>query len=198
MGDKIKNFLTEFGDKIQEQQWFIEAKQSWEGLDPEKRFYVIVGGLAGGIIVFLIMISSMVLSVGKLRNDVQSKRELISMIHTSNEELRRLKSSGMAITESEGAWPPYFEMKAQAVGIEKTSLTIGPEKANKPVDSSTESAIELNLKKVSIKQVVKLALEIENGTRPVKVRRLMINTNSDPEGWLDAAISVSAFSVKAN
>ena len=51
------------------------------------------------------------------------------------------------------------------------------------------------VKHANIKQVVKFAQGLEAGARPVKLRDLIIDTKPDGSGYLDATLSVSAFSL---
>jgi len=127
---------------------------------------------------------------------------------------------------SDAPWPPYIETTAVTAGIDKTNLNVAPERlasggtadsASKPGSKDTskskdsketddaknnapltskESLIDISLHHVNIKQVVRFAFFLENGSRAVKVRNMTIDTKSDPTGYMDASLSVSAFSFK--
>lgn len=131
---------------------------------------------------------------------------------------------GMAGEDEASPWGTYLETMASTAGIDKASLTVGTEKpfdadpkpvAAKPsgkdaakdtgkkteaesstVASNHESSIEVAIKHVNIKQVVRYAFQLENGARPIKLRNLAIDTKNDPSGYMDATLTVSAFSLK--
>jgi len=78
-------------------------------------------------------------------------------------------------------------------GIDKSGITASPEKAGESSEQTKETLVDLNLKHVSIKQVVNFAVALESGARPVKLRNLQIDTKADPTGYMDATLSVSGF-----
>ena len=74
-------------------------------------------------------------------------------------------------------------------------MTVSAEKPGASGEVAKESLFDLSLKKVSIRQVVKLAYFLESGSQPVKLRNLSIDTNADASGYLDATLSVSTFTL---
>ena len=48
---------------------------------------------------------------------------------------------------------------------------------------------------MNIKQVVRYAASLESGSRPIKLRNLLIDTKTDPSGYLDATLALSAFTL---
>jgi hypothetical protein len=101
-------------------------------------------------------------------------------------------SSGDSSTGSSG-WSTYFESLAASLGLEKANFSIASEKKGNSNDQAKETLIELNLKHVNIKQVVRYVFSIENGQRPAKLRTLSIDTKGDMTGYLDAALAISGF-----
>ncbi len=51
---------------------------------------------------------------------------------------------------------------------------------------------------MNLKQLVQYAFTLENGTRPVKLRHMTVDTGEDPSGYLNATLSVSTFSLASN
>src|SRR6185437_13393945 len=110
-----------------------------------------------------------------------SKKELLSMIQSANQEIRGLRASGVPqeIPPASGPWNTYFEQIAGNAGIDKANLTVSAEKEGPPSDLAKESFFDLSLKKSTIRQAVKFAYFLESGMRPVKLRGLSIDTNAD-------------------
>jgi hypothetical protein len=46
-----------------------------------------------------------------------------------------------------------------------------------------------------LRQIVNLSVNLETGSRPIKVRHIEIDTHADPEGYMDAQLSISAFKI---
>lgn len=189
------------GDKLAEQVWFQQLKAKWEELDPQSRLYLKAAGGGGSALLVLIVLISSIWSVHKLKIQFAEKTDLLAQIQSANDELRRLRDStpaaGASAQKEQGAWSAFFEMTAAGAGIEKAALSVSTEQPGATSDQAKESLFDLSLKHVTIKQAVRFAFQIENGVRPVKLRNLLIDTKSDPSGYMDATLSVSAFALKA-
>jgi hypothetical protein len=200
---KFKEWISSATDFVNEQAWFQEIKTKWEELDPQSRMYLkFAASGAGVLIVFFILLSSL-WSVHSLKSELLEKRALLTMVQNATDELKKLKESTAgggfsASAESTGGtpgWNPYFESTAGSAGVDKASLSIQGEKTGASSDQSKESLFDLTLKHVSIKQVVRYAFMLESGQRPVKLRNLLIDTHGDRAGYMDATLSVSAFTL---
>jgi hypothetical protein len=92
-------------------------------------------------------------------------------------------------------WHAYFESLAPNAGLDKSSLSVNSEKVGASNDQSKETLFDLNLKHVSIKQIVRFALALESGQKPIKLRNLSIDTKDDPAGYMDATLAISVFTL---
>lgn len=214
---KIGQFFSQLSDKINEQSWFQELKGKWEELDPQSRMYLKFAGVGTGALLFVILTLSSLWSVHTLKKDLAERSELLSMIQSANDELHRLREAGPGAsgTGEDAPWPGFFENVSVQAGMDKTVVEVSAEKPapapvarekdkdrdkDKEKDKSEpptkESLFDINLKHVSIKQVVRYAYYVENGSRPVKLRNISIDTKSDPEGYMNATLSVSGFTLK--
>ncbi len=194
---KLGRFFSTLGDKVNEQAWFQQLKGKWEELDPQSRTYLRAAGIGLSSLLTLVLVLSSIFSVRALRHDLNERTELLGTIQTAGDEMRRLRESNPSVasgseTES-GPWAPYFETIATQAGMEKSVVTIGEEKVGTNSELAKEALIEVSLKKVNIKQVVRYAFQLESGHRPVKLRNLTIDTQMDPSGYLNATLAVSAF-----
>lgn len=196
---RFKKWFRSSGDWLQEQAWFQQLRTKWDELDPQSRMYLqfAFGGISAALVLFIA--GSFIWNVHSLKKEVAEKSDLVHMIQSANDELRALKESAAVPSVPAGAgaaepWPNYFNTVAAQAGLGKDNLAVSEEKkiADKG-EQAKESLFDINLKKVSIRQVVRVAFSLENGTRPVKLRNLMIDTKDDPTGYMDATLSVSAF-----
>lgn len=193
--------LSKLTDALNEQEWYQELKGKWDELDPQSQIYLKLAAGIGLVLAVLTIIINALWSVHKMKVELSEKNELLRMIQNANNELQQLKdtASGSSIMNSGGdPWGVYFSNIAGSSGIAKENLTISDEKNGSVTDLSKESLFDLNLKHVNIRQVVRYAFSLENGGRPIKLRNLQIDTKGDPEGFLDATLSVSSFALQAN
>ncbi|MBC7692461.1 MAG: hypothetical protein H7222_11920 [Methylotenera sp.] len=202
---KLSQILSQISDKISEQAWLQQIKSKWDELDPRARLYTGLGLAVGSVVLTLAFLLTSFLNVRAQKKELAEKQDLVQLIQTANDEMRVIRASGAGrfSGKSEGdsaPWNPYFESTADAAGIAKENVAVGAEKVAPAATGATasfkESLIDVNLKKVNIKQVVRYAVGLENGSRPVKLRNLTIDTQPDLSGYLDATLAVSAFSEK--
>lgn len=200
---RFQQWLSKVGEKLNEQVWFQQLRSKWDELDPQSRMYLKYAALAASVLLVLGGLFTSIWSVSRLKSELREKSDLLNVIQTANEELRRLRettpgaaSGGRPGEQNAAPWPSYFQSTAQTAGIDQAALNVGSEKQADAGAMASETLFDLNLKHVNIKQVVRYAFHLENGARPVKLRNLTIDTNQDPEGYLDATLSVSAFTMK--
>ncbi len=197
MESTIGQWWSKTSEWLNEQSWFQQLKSQWDELDAQNRLYVQLVAAGAGALVVAYVIFGFISSVHRLRDEVNEKSELLTMLQSSNDELRRLKEtsanvSGAASTEP---WPAYFDGMANASGLAKDGYTISDPKPGASSDVSKEVLFDIVVKHASIRQVVKFAQALETGPRPVKLRNLTIDTIPDGTGYLDTQLSVSAFSL---
>lgn len=196
-------------ESLNEQQWFQELRGKWEELDAQSQLYVKAGSLGFLMLLLLLWVGSFIYSVYSYKSQVREKTELLSLLQSSNDELKRLRM-GAALPAGESPndtapWPAFFEGIGSQAGVDKANLTVSAEKSvtpaaptgaaskDAPPELAKESLFELSLKKVSVRQVIRMAFSIENSPRPVRLRNLTIDTQADPEGYMNATLHVSAF-----
>ncbi|MEO5970984.1 MAG: hypothetical protein ABIQ95_13730 [Bdellovibrionia bacterium] len=200
MKEKFKEFWEKLSQAVGEQQWAQELKGKWEELDLQSKLYLKLAAVGSGVFLIFFAIFSSVWSVHKLKQELTEKRTLLTMIQNSTDELRRLQDSLPASALKGGAkdtgpWSAYFETLAGLAGMDKSNLNISVEKPGTTGDLSKESLFDIDLKHVSVKQVINYAVSLENGQRPTKIRNLSIDTKGDPTGYMDATFAVSGFTI---
>ena len=196
MLEKIKSALGQIPDQLQEQVWFQQLKAKWEELDPQSRLYLQIATLASVVLVLFGTVGMSLYSVYSLRRDYQTKGELLSLLQSSNDELKRLREAS-PMPEGGGPWRSYFEGLGTNVGLDPTKLQVADEKPGNNSDVTTEALGDISLNKVNAKQLVKYATQVESGSRPVKLRTLYVDAEPDLSGLLNARLSVSGFEVAA-
>lgn len=196
---KFREWFSKLSDQLNEQVWFQELKGKWEELDPQSRTYLKFG-MAGILFfsLFLLVVSS-IWSVYSLKGELSEKRSLLNTIQNANEEINRLRGSlpygSQRTAEAGGPWAPYIESQMAAANLDKTNVTISPEKSGSLSEQTKESLLDITLKHVNIKQIIRFAVLLESGPRAIKIRNLLIDTKNDPSGYMDATLSISGFNL---
>jgi hypothetical protein len=189
-------WLGKVSDKIQEQGWFQQLKAKWDELDPQKRFYIQIGTMGGGLLLILIIGFSFVFSVRSLRSELAHKIELRAMIQNATEELNRLRVSSHPTNSGEPSnYQATVKASAANVGIDESLVEFGPEKAGTSSPTAKETLVEVKLKKLNVRQLVRYAVDLETNNLPIKVRSMAIDAE-DPEGYLVARMSLSVFELQ--
>jgi hypothetical protein len=132
------------------------------------------------------------------------KNDLIRLLTTANDDLRRLRdeasASGMSRTADAGdqntAWNAHLEGQALNAGIPKEAISISGEKPGTQGEQTKEALIDISLKKVNVRHLAKFAASLESGTKPIKIRSMVVDAKPDGSAWLDATLSISAFAMK--
>ncbi len=197
LADQVRDAWRQGLDQLQEQQWYQQIKQQWEELDPQSKLYLKSASIIGVVLGVLMAVFSSIWSVRSLKTELADKLELITYIEGETETLRRLREANTNVgTPPGGPWNTYLQGVATAAGIDPATLTVGAEKPGSSSPVSEEALADVALKHVSIKQIVRLAVQIETGVRPVKIRHIAIDTHADPGGYMDAKMALSLFNVK--
>lgn len=196
---QLEESFDTFKDWLQEQEWFQQLKQKWEELDAPSQTGIKIGSAGLGVILVFVFIFSFILKVHGLKHEVSEKQDLLAIIQNSGDELKRLKEVSSSATAAAGTvtgdWSDYLASQAGTIGLDRQSVSVANTKAGPATDQAKESLIDVTLKHATVRQIVRFALGLETGTRPVKVRTLTVDTGGDLGGYMDASLSLSAFSI---
>ena len=199
MLSRFKEMLDSLVENLNNQVWYQQIKAKWEELDPKSKAYLRLASVGIALLLVVMAIMSSIWSVHQLKNELADKRGLLSSIQAANEEIDQLKEQlpaqpgvGKADKDS-GPWAAYLESVANTLGLDKSSFTILSEKAGVSGEQAKESHFEIALRHVNLKQIVRYAFTLESGSRPTKLRNLIIETKLDASGYLDATLSLSAY-----
>lgn len=189
--------LSAVTDFFSEQPWFQQLKTKWEELDPQSRgnLQIACGVLSLLLVAFLFLWT--LVHVYSLKKEYLEKAELLSTIQSANDEIQRLKSTGAPAPSADqvGGWTAYFETLAVTSGVEKSAITVSGEKTLGSGTATKETLFDLNLKHSTIRQIIKFSFSLETGNRPVRLKNIAIEAATDLSGYMDATLSISAFSL---
>jgi type II secretory pathway component PulM len=191
----------ELSDKIQDQVWFQQIRSKWDELDPKSRMILRTGGLVLSVILLVGYTGVLYSEVQKKKQLIEERQELVTKLQKSQEELRQLRDSNPLTQagDSDETWTSYIQSKLGSIGIASEAVTIDSEKMievkdKNATDRPRETVVEGSLKKVNIRQLVKLIHQMENGGRPAKVKRLRVETEPDESGYLNLSFTMLGYS----
>lgn len=194
---RISRLFSRIGEGLNEQVWFRQLKSKWDELDAQSRTYLKLALAAATTLGLLAGILSAIWSVHDLRKQLAEKNELLNLVQSTNEEIRALQAStpggGRPTGGADGDWTEYLQNTAGGAGIDTAAVTVSEEKAGAAGETAKESLFDVSLKDVNVRQLVNYAHSLEHGGRPVKLRNLSVDTKDDLSGYLNATLSVSAF-----
>jgi hypothetical protein len=196
----MPTFLQRLLDKIQEQAWFQQLRSKWDELDAQSKSYLQWAGGAGSILLVGWIFLGTAWNVHSIRSEIAEKEELLALLQSANEEMGELKEQipSVATGGTSAAQPikDYLSGLATQINVPAASLELSNEKVGSPREGSKETLAQVTLKKINVRQLVKFIFQMENGSRPMKLRNLEVATQSDESGYLDATLQVSAFAIK--
>lgn len=198
----FKNSLHQASQWVQDQEWFQDLKGIWQKLDPQKQFYAQLGLAGISLLFFIGLLLDSVWGVYQLKKEVNHKNQLVQLLENSQAELKRLKASLPRLAqegngEAQESWPSYLEQIGQQQGISAPQIQVSQKSklsAKTGQMDHQEVLFQVQLKKINIKQAVKYAFSVENGSKPAKIRNLQWQRFSDGSGYLDATLTLSTFS----
>lgn len=193
---KFSQLMEQFQDKLQEQVWYQQIRAKWDELDPRHRQIASMVGIFGSFAVLIIVTLSMYSSVSTKQAELDEKLALIKHLNRSQDELRRLRDnnplSGMG--GSDEPWTGYIESQASQMGIAAENLKVNEQAPQSGSNGApSEQIIDIDLKKVNVRQLVKLIFQLENGARPAKVKTLQVDTEPDESGYVNLKFSLLTY-----
>jgi len=207
--DSIENGVLDLKEKlsqaVQDSPVFQQIKAKYDELDANQKLAVTGGSAATAAILVLFGMYQMGGSVRAIKQDLADKNDLIRLLTTANDDLRKLRdeaaASGMSRTADAGdqntAWNAHLEVQALNAGIPKESIAISGEKPGTQGEQTKEALIDITLKKINVRHLAKFAASLEAGTKPIKIRSTVVDAKPDGSAWLDATLAISAFSMKS-
>lgn len=187
-----------FSDWLEEQVWFQSLKSKWEELEPENRRNARVAVVIAIAAVGLGSAFWSMSATSAAREKNQTKKELLTFLLKSEEEIRRLRSnprmSAARPSGSRANWGQYALEVATQNGIDRGSVEALPEAPGNKTPLIEETEFGLKAKNITIRQLLRLVYGMETGIQPVRVRTLGVKTIGS-EGYLEAELRLAGTTV---
>jgi hypothetical protein len=210
--DRLVNDWKETKERVSgflnEQEWFLQAKERWLELESEKRVLIVRSSLAVVATILSYQVLSTALKLRTLRKEIQIKTDVLDQLSSATGEMKYLKSKmGNDSRSAESSAPASAKAAVDSAiaksGIDATAITLSPEKPGKTKKAGVvEKLVTLTLKRITIRQLVNLSHALENNAGPMKIRNVIVDTQSETQnedqtltGYLDVTMALSYFMV---
>jgi hypothetical protein len=194
---QAQEWLTQVQERLNEQVWFQELKGKWDSLDTQLQTYIKFGSLGALALGFILTFGGIYSSVQSKKNSYEQRLSLLNSLRTSGEEIRALQRQAPSSRRGgqEVNWNQYVSRTSSRAGMSGESAKL---KSNRRLDHpmAEERLLEIELIKINVRQLTQFAFYLENGSEPIKLRKIKVNTEGE-EGYLNATLIASAFSIEA-
>lgn len=204
------NFWTSLGDKIQDEVWFQQIKEKWDNLEPTEKFYVKLGGLGSALLGSVIALAVFAYSTHSLTKMKRIKSDIALFISNSSDEIRKLRAitgtqppvlSAPAASASPTPiaqtapviWSSVFDSIMSTANIDRSKVSYFVEKPGGQIGSTKELLYDVTVQEINLRQAVKLAVQLESASQPIKVRHVSL-ANVGALGAMNVKFAISAFS----
>jgi hypothetical protein len=183
--------FTEQLEKIKEQEWFQQLKNSYNQLSLEQQNYVKWGSLASGVFLLLYLTFNTIESANSVKNEYFEKQELAQMITSANDEIRRIKGQTSGFTQTMAqSWGATLESLVTAQGLGADVVEIVKEAPGATQSIIQETLLQLKVKGLAIRPLIQLLYQIEHGSPPMKIKGMLIEPSAT-DGLLNSRLNVS-------
>ena len=198
MALNMKNLLREYWEKIKilltENEISIQLRASYQQLDRQTQNYVIIGGFFSTIFILSGLLIFFIFSTISKKNKIEEMKSAITQLQNTSVEIMALQRKIKQKTDQnktefesgEGALLERSQQAAMKSLIAKGSLEI---------KEISDEMVEVNLDKISLKQLVGFIFNVENSPGVVATK-LNVDTRDDPKGFLWATLTVEKQDVK--
>jgi len=194
--ERFKSEWQATADRFQENPLVQKVKDRYDNLPPEQQ------KVANGVGVFVIAAILFSIPYGFLstswdyNDEFQSKRDLIRNLLRDSRESQSLPQISPPPESSQ--LKALIESRidaAQMIAEQKLGVSAVEAQSQLITDDLTQSAFQISLRKLNLKQITDLAYSIQSINPSVKVTDLVLKANSDDGRYLDMNMKVIALKV---
>ena len=192
----IKNALDNIFNKISESKPVQSIKQRFDELDPKKQTLVIILSISTISLIIVGGIGYGYYNLYTMKETYNSNLEIIANLDSISKEMQDVRNK----IDRLGSGFSGKSATQVLSGLVTTSL-ISPDNVkvsnenpgSHGTEQLSENLIDVNLTKVSIKQVIRYCVQIENTKKGFVVKEINIDTNNDPTGYMNARIQIAFY-----
>ncbi len=174
-------------------------KTFWQNLGNRERTWILAGV---GVLALILAVQFVLMPFWderqRLNRAIEAKEKTLEEMQAQTADLQTIKRDVDAIQRAIAARPPNFslyawvERKAGEAGVRQTVKSITPGKGL-VAGSYEEVLADVNLEKVTLRQLVKFLYTAESPKDAVRVRRLAVRKTADAPDYLTATVQLITY-----
>jgi hypothetical protein len=199
--DQIKDTFSARFEQFQETDTYIQIKEKYDNLSPIAQKSILFGSIILVVLtIFLVPFGWFSTSQDYVRSFEENKNLIVSLLEVT-QEAKKIPPQVQRMTSSE------IKSQMQKIlsdkGIPKEQISNFSEvKLTNPPGSTLippgidQNAVELSLKKLTLRQVIDIGYEFDRISPLTKTLVLEMKANSEDNHYYDTLFKVSSFSVQ--
>lgn len=198
--DQIKDTLSARFEQFQETDIYIQLKEKYDDLSPFVQKSILFGSIILGFLtVFLTPYGWFSTSQEYVTTYEDNKNMIVNLLEVT-QEAKKIPPQAQRITSSEiksrmdKILSDKGIPKEQIANFSEVKLTNPPGSTLIP-PAIDQNAVELSLKKLTLKQVIDIGYEFDRISPLTKTLVLEMKANSEDNHYYDSLFKVSSFSV---
>ncbi len=198
---ELKTKIIEFWDTIKESEAYLQLRAKYDELDTRTQIIMQLSVVGGVAFMLLMSVLAGMAKVGGLKNDIDSREQLIGYLQQSSDTIKQYKMQAQADATSMDSGGPLNQLAQGVLGpsnIDGSRAEISNERDGVEDKQSKEILVDVKLSQVNLRQITKFLFNVtEQGRkRSVTIKDLSIDTKGDASGFMDAAVTIAAYKVK--
>lgn len=199
--NELKEAILRLLEKIRDSEVYQQLKSKYENLDSDRKLYLniaVVCVLVGGV---LFTIFAGIAKVNSLKSDIHEKEELVGYLQQSSSTIQQLKAQQQATRSSvdlNATLNQFIESVISSVGLDQSKVEVSQEKPGQEEKEVREVLVDVKITHTNLRQLSKVLFQItdQGAFRNTTVKNLDIDTKNDPQGYMDATLTVSSYKAK--
>ncbi len=203
--DQLKENLAEkfssLWERIEGSEAYQQLRSKYDELDSQKKLILNIA-FAVGVVLFIL--SPLFYGLGSLRglkNDLETREELIGYLQSSADRIRQYRAQSAAQSEGqkiEGPLNQWAEEVLIAANIDRTRAEISAERTSQDTKEYSEVLLDIKLSQINLRQLTRLLFQFSEKGKPLHlvVRDLTVDTKSELTGFLDTTMTLVAYKAK--
>lgn len=174
-------------------------KKFWDNLGAREKLYIVAGT---GMVILILLVQFAILPFWEERNRVakaiDAQEKILNEMNAQLTEFRVFKRDMDSIQRTLASRPPGFtlysfvERKAREAGVRPNVKSISPARGMS-VGIYEEAMAEVNMEKITLRQLVQFLYHAESPPDAVRIRKLTVRKGQESPEYLTAMVQLATY-----
>ncbi|MCX7950199.1 MAG: type II secretion system protein M [Treponemataceae bacterium] len=174
-------------------------KTIWENMTRTQRLYTVIGGATlACLILFQFVLFPFFTEKSRLKDAIRTNerilKELVAMGTEYTAQKRRIDEFRAAIARRPADFSlfAFLDKKAQEGGLKAHIKAMNPTRGL-PVEQFEETAVEMKLEKITLKQLANYLYLVEQPQDYIRVKKMVVTKTKEAPEYLNATLLVATY-----